>query len=421
MPGLPKDVNVITKFYANVQSLARKAHQTGLVDDPTCFEQFLQAFTCGKSFFDVVDVGNGPGKIRFKMSGKLSASSACNSSSQLTLATTEQLRVHISDYKCHHIFIGCSTNDPHQSLFSPYLEDPISMSRMTLIKGPESPRADAVPINSITIDLFRTTKLSDDLNGWIQPFPPPKPIGTPLIGTRILPTNYTPPARSSSVSPFSSAVKPFSSSRRGTDTTFNTDMSSAAPSVADSQAEDQPPKKSSAWAKVAERGHITAEAEAAKTGKKAAAMTKASSVPSLKPEQLLAQGIIPRNRHGQRIDPPCVEYDKNEILRLRRAKMCNVHYLKGNCPFGDKCTHDHQYPATKEDLKRLELVARLQPCNSGPNCDDVGCIYGHRCIVAVKRGMEDLKGVKNCFMLEDCRFDAAAHGIDTTIVKMSKV
>lgn len=51
------------------------------------------------------------------------------------------------------------------------------------------------------------------------------------------------------------------------------------------------------------------------------------------------EDVIARNRIGQRIDPVCRDYDKVEVDRVRRIKMCNVHFLRQECPYGNACTH----------------------------------------------------------------------------------
>lgn len=49
--------------------------------------------------------------------------------------------------------------------------------------------------------------------------------------------------------------------------------------------------------------------------------------------------VIARNRFGQRIDPPSRDYDKAEVDRIKKIKMCNVHFLRDECPYGEYCTH----------------------------------------------------------------------------------
>ena len=87
--------------------------------------------------------------------------------------------------------------------------------------------------------------------------------------------------------------------------------------------------------------------------------------------------VIPRNRWGQRVDP-MMTYDKLEVQRVKKIKMCNVHFLRKDCPYGDHCTHDHSYAPNKNELQTLRYIARMTPCRFGSDCDDILCIYGHR-------------------------------------------
>jgi hypothetical protein len=86
---------------------------------------------------------------------------------------------------------------------------------------------------------------------------------------------------------------------------------------------------------------------------------------------------IPRNKYGQRVDS-IPKYDASELNRVKKIKMCNVHYLRNDCPYGDECTHDHFYKPNKNELETLRFVARQTPCRFGTQCDDAKCIYGHR-------------------------------------------
>lgn len=100
--------------------------------------------------------------------------------------------------------------------------------------------------------------------------------------------------------------------------------------------------------------------------------------PSPTPQPLASNtNLIPRNRFGQRIDQ-VLQYDKNEVKRVQKLHMCNVHYLRHDCPYGDECTHDHYYQPNKNEISTLKCVARQTPCRFGSACDDVKCIYGHR-------------------------------------------
>lgn len=121
---------------------------------------------------------------------------------------------------------------------------------------------------------------------------------------------------------------------------------------------------------------------------------------------------VSRNRLGQRIDP-VVQYDPQEVKRIKKMKMCNVHYLRNDCPY-DPCTHDHHYKPNKNELATLRYVSRMTPCKFGSECDDLKCIYGHRC-------PNDVEGKTDCRWGENCRFEKELHGIDRIVVKTTKV
>ena len=52
----------------------------------------------------------------------------------------------------------------------------------------------------------------------------------------------------------------------------------------------------------------------------------------------------------------------------------------------------------------------MTPCHYRTECDDVDCIYGHRC-------PQNKPHKPDCFYKTDCRFSGWGHGIDETIVK----
>jgi hypothetical protein len=47
-----------------------------------------------------------------------------------------------------------------------------------------------------------------------------------------------------------------------------------------------------------------------------------------------------------------------------------VHYLRHECPYGNKCTHRHDREPSKKDLEVLKVVARYACCRQGPECED---------------------------------------------------
>ena len=125
--------------------------------------------------------------------------------------------------------------------------------------------------------------------------------------------------------------------------------------------------------------------------------------------------VISRNRAGQRVDPQTRDYDKAEVDRVKKIKMCNVHFLRRECPYGSGCAHLHRYDPTPSELATLRLVARMAPCQNGSACQDIKCIYGHRC--PAPRPKHGSAKPKTCIFGESCKFPPELHDLDCNIVK----
>ncbi|GMG30953.1 unnamed protein product [Aspergillus oryzae] len=124
--------------------------------------------------------------------------------------------------------------------------------------------------------------------------------------------------------------------------------------------------------------------------------------------------IVERNKYGQRVDRLDFKtIPRDEVNRIKKLKLCNFYYLQGECP-NDNCHHDHSRKLTKTEYQVLTAIARMTPCRYGLECDDPECMYGHRC-------PQSEPGKKDCYWGSSCRFDISAHGIDTNIVKVTKV
>jgi len=124
---------------------------------------------------------------------------------------------------------------------------------------------------------------------------------------------------------------------------------------------------------------------------------------------------VERNKYGQRVDRlDFKSIPRDELNRLKKLKLCNYYFLLGECPNEENCYHDHDRKLTRQELHILSAIARMTPCRFGLECDDPECIYGHRC-------PQSEPGKKTCFRGDSCRFEPVAHGIDTNIVKVTKV
>jgi hypothetical protein len=122
---------------------------------------------------------------------------------------------------------------------------------------------------------------------------------------------------------------------------------------------------------------------------------------------------VPTRRYnvkGQRIDPP-FNNDWEALNRVKKIKMCNMHYLHPDgCKWSDeRCPHTHTYPATDAEKEILKSVSRETACNNGGTCSDLICVYGHRCpYPAAKEG--SMRGL-GCVKGDKCRFPREMHGI----------
>ena len=135
------------------------------------------------------------------------------------------------------------------------------------------------------------------------------------------------------------------------------------------------------------------------------------------PQPMAAKPVpgIDRNRHGQRIDKHDALIPNHEIQRIKKLKLCNIFYLQGPsyCTTAN-CSHSHTYPITAGEKKVLREVARMTPCYYKMDCEDSGCIYGHRC-------PQSKPNESGCWYGENCRFWGWGHGIDTRVVKTTRV
>lgn len=123
---------------------------------------------------------------------------------------------------------------------------------------------------------------------------------------------------------------------------------------------------------------------------------------------------VPRNKYGQRVDAVDNTVPYQELQRIKKMKLCNVYYLQGKTACNGGCNHSHTYPISSHEKKILREVARMTPCRNRLDCDDPGCIYGHRC-------PQSKPDKKDCFYKSDCRFIGWGHGIDEKVVKTHNI
>ena len=85
---------------------------------------------------------------------------------------------------------------------------------------------------------------------------------------------------------------------------------------------------------------------------------------------------IPRNRAGERVDPP-ITFNKDLRVKMRAEQWCSNHHLRGHCPIqGCHFRHGSLDDAGKNALLSL---TRGNCCRNGQNCDEEDCYAGHQC------------------------------------------
>lgn len=351
LANLPSDFKVVVRAYANLKGLGDVCQKSGIIDRAEVIEDFARGFTGSKQLFDFVDVGSGKDRADEKIS--------------------EIFKLHLYDCHCRHILFGCSHDNGYARLLEDIADSSI-LNRITLLEGVPFERELAQLKSRYQTTrfqgLFRTSKINIHQSTYSHS-PKPKTANSLLSGTGYVPL---------SVAQYQSPYQPTIIGRADSASPSNrTTLNPTAPT----------------WASAA-----------------MAAPPYIASPPPTPPVNTTK--TVPRNRYGQRIDP-ITTCDPNEVKRIKTLKMCNVHYLRNDCPY-DPCTHDHYYKPTKNELVTLRHVSRMTPCKFGSDCDDLKCIYGHVC-------PNSEIGKKSCRWGENCRFEREQHGIEMTAVKLMKV
>jgi len=70
LEGLPKNIRILCRMYANLRGLANTCHKTGIVPSIAHLEEFSRGFTHGNIHFDFIDVGPEKDQAGEKIAGK---------------------------------------------------------------------------------------------------------------------------------------------------------------------------------------------------------------------------------------------------------------------------------------------------------------------------------------------------------------
>lgn len=101
------------------------------------------------------------------------------------------------------------------------------------------------------------------------------------------------------------------------------------------------------------------------------------------------------NREDERIDEP-IKFDKTALHSVQQKSrnnghnFCNSMVLKGGCPLGFKCNHNHDVKSlSAAERTAIRQFAKRISCNSGVDCRDPDCYYGHTCMSSYNNGYCD--------------------------------
>ncbi|KAF1982431.1 hypothetical protein K402DRAFT_414940 [Aulographum hederae CBS 113979] len=380
---LPLNPKICCRLYANLKGLADILHRSGVVDDPSVVDEFFRGFTQFKQF-EFIDVGSGKDRADTKIA--------------------DVFDLFISDVRCRHIFLGCSHDNGYARLLENLTHEKNCASRVFMLGGvPFEKELEALPFRRhLLTELFRAEKINVN-----------RPV---TYGASPAPAYMTPAAHN--IIPYPMAQ--IENLRSGSATRSNS-FSTAASGGSDWPAHyAESPELAvvgatkpiaSGWANIVKKP--APPTPAATPGAPRKLGFNGNNPKPLLPSELL------RNRAGQRIDLPVKPFDKAEVDRIKKIKMCNVHFLRGDCPYGDACTHNHEVQPSRHDLETLVTVARMAPCTYGADCKEVKCIYGHACQAPSERSArkrEEADG-RTCIFGSSCRFPPEMHGVDMNIVR----
>ncbi|KAG9190991.1 hypothetical protein G6011_09079 [Alternaria panax] len=333
---IPYGVRIVCRIYANVRGLGDVLVRRGAYQDSFEFEEFVRGFTRGKILFDFIDVGAGKDRADEKI--------------------IESCKLYGQDYHCRRILLGCSHDNGYARMLEECSDRLELVKKVILLEGiPFEKELVNLPYDTKKFPgIFRDTKImvwgAPMYSGGLPPaFVPARRVDSndsskASMSSTGLPSRFPPPAKSPVMdSPLPSRATMMTLPRTPSTSTLASD--GMIPAI-----KPVPPMN---WA-----------AKAA-----APPPSVIHSSPTYKTTN--REEVISRNRAGQRIDSRCKDYDKIEVDRVKKIKMCNVHFLRNECPYETTCTHLHAYEPTRSELATLRLVARMAPCSNGSGCQDI--------------------------------------------------
>ena len=290
---------------------------------------------------------------------------------RLTNVGAEMFKLNINNLQCKEIIFGCSHDNGYARLLEEFMHQP-NCTKLTLLEGPPFEREFSTFLGAIRQtkfeEVFRSSKIQASY--WTPHSMVSAAAGAP-------PTTLTP--SSAHASPEIAHVTPF---RAVNGTPVNGTNGLPHP-VGYEKSVNGPAQRNGSGTVATDTSMQRVASNQSNNANGGTTWAAKASSPAPPPDTVPAptpspkDGGILRNRAGQRIDV-LGNIDPNEVRRVQKMKLCNVYFLRGDCQYGNDCTHLHQYKPSKAELEALNMVARQVPCWHGTACEEARCIYGHR-------------------------------------------
>lgn len=348
------DIVIHTKLFLNIKSISDVLVRLKYIDKSALVDSFLRGLLNADYTIDIIDTSFAKEMNLRKIK--------------------ESYRHDFVNVHCHQVFLGAVGNEELNALFKEY-PDIRASERVTILEARNILSRDKLGVDTDSdITTFKRIAV-DDLLVKVQTEPTLKQTPVAKIATPIL-----------------TRIESNSSSK-----TMNSG----------------PGQSSVSSTPVLTWAAMTAQPFVPRPGDvRSGSSTPLSKTPLLAVSTPVA--AIPRNKHGQRVDPVDDTIPYQELQRIKKMKLCNIFYLQGKNSCDGSCHHSHVYPLKSHEKSILKEVARMTPCYYKTECDDPGCIYGHRC-------PQNKADKKDCYYQSDCRFTGWGHGIETKVVKTQQI
>lgn len=359
------ELEVLARVVANVSGLGKAMVRDGCLDNQQDFKDFTLGFTQAKASFDFIDVGYGKERADTKIKG-----THLSILDRSGLTRAETTRWHLQNSNCKQILLGIS----HDAGYAPFLDEILTDSqtrgRISVLEGfptVRELRETRVHIERFSRDVFRTTKLVDrspnislpngamnGVHGMLTPATSNASMSPPLASASTVSVHTISEAPTPTPAPAPAPVAAAVPVPAPVSTPVLTPVPAASSAVSSSYANimaaPSPPPQM----------HIPLAPKA----KKAAPPPPPAWVPE------------PRGLDKAITNPSTQAMDTIK-RRKEHNKLCNNHYLRGPCTKIDSCLFVHNYKPTKDEIRALAMLSRLNPCTRGQDCEVEDCIYGH--------------------------------------------